>query len=112
MKTQLQQIINNDAYSLKAAVAQEALDYDNPEAFFHDLLNYGCACGMISSLIYYIDTRAFFDKHYDEIEGLREEYEDSIGEPIKVNGDLKNFFAWFAFEETTYQLANELGLDF
>ena len=112
MKTQLQQIIKTDVYSLKTAVAQEALDYDNPEAFFHDLLNNGCVCGMVGSLIYYVDTRAFFDKHYDEIEGLREEYEDSTGEPIKIKGDIKNFLAWFAFEETAYQLANELGLDY
>ncbi len=112
MKNQLQQIIKNDTYSLKSAVAQEALDYDTPEAFFHDLLNNGCVSGMVCTLIYYTDTRAFYDRHYDEIEELREEYEDSIGEPIKIKGDLKNFLAWFGFEETAYQLANELGLNF
>jgi len=111
MKTQLQQIIENDAYSLKAAVSQEALDSDNPQVFFQDLLNHGCISGMVGSLIYYVDTRAFYDKHYDEIEVLREEYEDSIGEPLKIKGDLKNFLAWFSFEETAYHLAQELGLD-
>ena len=112
MKTQLQQIIKNDACSLKAAVAQEALDYDNPEIFFHDLLSHGCVSGMVGSLIYYADTHVFYDKHYSEIELLREEYEDSIGEPIKIKGDLKNYLAWFAFELTAYQLTQELGLDF
>lgn len=34
MKTPLQQIIKNDPYSLKALVAQEALDSDNPKIFF------------------------------------------------------------------------------
>jgi hypothetical protein len=31
--------------------------------------------------------------------------------PITINGDLKNFFAWFAFEETAREMADTLGLD-
>jgi len=111
MKTQLQQIINNDPNSIKAEVAKEALCYDDPRTFFTDLLQFGCVSGWVGSLIYYVDTHAFYDRYYDEIETLREDYEDSIGEPLRIKGDLKNFFAWFSYEETAYQLACELELD-
>ena len=70
----------------------------------------GCGSGMIGSLCWYSDTRAFFDKHYDEIEELREDFEDSIGQPIAIKGDLKNFFARFAFEEVAYRIASEWEL--
>jgi len=62
---------------------------------------------MVGKLIYYKDTHAFYDKYYAEIEVLREEYEELIGEPLNIKNDLKNFLAWFAFEQVAYQLANE-----
>ena len=107
MKKLLKQICKNNPGSIHAEVAQEALDYDDPQTFFNDLLQYGCISGMVSNLFYYTDTHAFYDKHYAEIEELRSEYEESIGEPLKINNDLKNFLAWFAFEQVAYQLVNE-----
>ncbi|WP_165796624.1 hypothetical protein [Chryseobacterium sp. HMWF035] len=44
---------------------------------------------MYGGLIYRKDTHNFYDKYYDEIEELREEYEQNTGMPIKVEGDLK-----------------------
>ncbi len=110
LREKLEDIIENEPNTIKACVAQEALDYDceDVETFFSDLLQYGCVSGMISSLIYYVDTHKFFDDHYDEIEELRYEFEDMLGEPVKPNGDLKNWFAWFAFEETARKLADDL----
>ena len=108
----LKEICKAEPRTLRSAVAEEALHYDDPFQFFHDLQNYGCACGMVGSLIYHVDTRDFYDEHYAEIEGLREDWEAAMGEQIKINGDLKNFFAWFAFEETAYRMAmDDLGLD-
>ncbi|MEM9678966.1 MAG: hypothetical protein AAF901_01470, partial [Bacteroidota bacterium] len=77
-----------------AAVIQEALQYDTPELFFKDLLKYGCQSGIATSLIYYRDTHNFYDTHYQEIEALRDAYEEETGEPIFIQGDLKNFLAW------------------
>lgn len=91
-------------------MAQEALEHSDIPAFFNDLANYGCICGMVGSLVYYTDTSDFFDRHYAEIEWLREEWEASIGEPITIEGDLRNFFAWFAFETVAAEIADELGL--
>ena len=100
--------------TLRGAVAQEALEFwrDDPRELFENLARSGCQSGMITNLIWYSDTRAFYDRFYEEIEELREDWEDQLGEPIRIRGDLKNFFAWFAFEETAYQMAREeLGLD-
>ena len=52
--------------SISEFVAQEALDYaeNSPlENLFSQLFEHGCVSGMISPLIYYTDTHAFFDEH-------------------------------------------------
>ena len=110
----LQTIANSNDNTIEKYVAQEALDHgDNPENFFQDILTYGCVSGMISGLVYYTDTYKFFDTHYDEIEELRSEYEQSTGCSIDISDkDMKNTLAWFAFEQTAYNLANKLELDF
>jgi hypothetical protein len=110
MKT-LQAIANEHEASIRKEVAKEALEYGDVACFFSDLARCGCVSWFIGSLIYYTDTHHFYDQHYDEIEDLRVEYEENIGMPIVIKGDLKNFFAWFAFEETAYQLSIELGLE-
>ena len=72
MRDLLKQICKNKPHSIQAEVAQSALEYDDPQSFFDDLLQHGCISGMVSSLIYYADTHAFYDKHYEEIEELRQ----------------------------------------
>lgn len=62
---------------------------------------------MVSCLVYYADTHAFFDRHYPEVEELRLETEESLGEPLRIKYDLKNSLAWFAFEETALLIARE-----
>jgi len=86
-------------------ILSDSEGYDDIKDFFHDLR---CQSGFISELTYYNQTHAFYDKFYDDIEELRVDFEDSIGEPINIRGDLKNFFAWFAFEEVANQIYNEL----
>lgn len=109
---QLKDIINNDAGTIRAEVAKEALSYGNQEvlSFFKDLFAHGCVSGMISSLVYYRDTFAFFDRFYDEIEELRVAYLEETGQPLQMDGDLKNGLAWFAFEETARRIADELDI--
>ena len=113
IKEKLEDIASGN--DIKAEVAQEILDSIDEdysiEGWFEDLFQGGCASGFIGSLIYYSDTNAFFDKHYDEIDELRNDWEESIGEPLKIEGDLKNGLAWFSFEEVARQLANELDIN-
>jgi len=111
LKSALQDILQSKPNSLQAAVAREALDHEDIACFFSDLLQHGCVSGMIGSLIYYTDTHKFFDTHYDAIEELRMNYQENIGEPLEIKDNLKNFLAWYAFEETAYQMALELGLE-
>ena len=111
LKGKLQHIISTLPHSLEAEVSEEALScgYDIA-TFFADLLQHGCQSGMVSQLIYYSDTHAFYDKHYDEIEELRYEIEESLGHPLQPQGDLKNWYAWLAFEETARKIADEFEI--
>ena len=113
MKEKLEEYANG--IGIKSEVANDVLDYydnnENIKGFFEDLLTHGCQSGMIPGLVYYTDTHKFFDKHYEEIEDLRYEYEQDFGEPLKANGDLKNWFAWFGYEETARKLAEELEIE-
>lgn len=112
LKRKLQQAIINAPHSLWAAVASEALDCGYEiETFFADLLHHGCQSGMIGTLIYYHDTHAFYDAHYQEIEELRYELEETFGEPLKPQGDLKNWYAWLAFEETARKIVDEFEIE-
>lgn len=98
---------------LKGFVAQTILSYQPDEvlSYFNDLFCHGCISGMVSELIYYYQTHEFYDRYYDEIEGLRLEYQVMNGVPMTIESDYKNFMAWYAFEETAYRIYQELGLD-
>ena len=112
LQKQLKNIIQNCPNSLKAEVASEALNCGcEIETFFSDLWQHGCQSGMIGKLIYYCDTHKFFDKYYNEIEDLRLELEVDFGAPLQPKGDLKNWFAWLAFEETARIIAGELAIE-
>lgn len=112
LKKELQNIIDTtNGDTLETEVAKEALKYDDIVGFFDQLFRHGCVSGMVSSLVYYVDTRKFYDKHYHQIEELRSEY-DEMGCPLKVGYDLKNDYAWFAFQVTAGRITDELEIDF
>ena len=90
--------------TIEQEVLNEALRQDDPEIWFKDLLQHGCVSGMIPKLIYYYQTAKFFDKHYDQIDELRDNYQDETGEALKIEGDLKNCLSWFAYEEVARSL--------
>ncbi len=82
MREQLNDIVEKEADTIRAFVAKEALEYHHPKDFFNDLLQHGCISGMVSELVYYRDTHAFFDRYYHEIEEVRESIEEALGEPL------------------------------
>jgi hypothetical protein len=108
-------MVDTKSDTLQQAVINEALSYDTDaeiESFFRDLAQHGCVSGMVGKLVWYTQTHAFYDKYYDDIEELRVEYLENVGEALNVGDrDWKNTLAWFAFEETAYQLANDLGIE-
>ena len=107
----LREIADETTPSLRREVAEEVFSnsYEKVADFFNDLLNYGCVSGMVGKLIYYHDTHSFFQTYYDEIDELRREFEEQ-GVNLKPQGDLMNWYAWFAFEETARAIAQELGI--
>ena len=111
----LKEVKNATDNDLKIYVVDYILDNcetdDDIKMFFSDLMNGGCQGGMIGELVYYADTAKFYDKFYDEIEELRENLEFEMGEAVNIKGDLKNWFAWFGFEEMTKKIADEVGVE-
>lgn len=99
------------ASDLDKEVIQDAIDAEDAKSYLEDVLQHGCQSGIVSGLIYYKDTDAFFRKHMDEIEQLRLDMEESIGEPLKIGTPLYNWLAWFGYEETANKIANQIGLD-
>ena len=106
-------IANNSDSEMFKYVALDVIDCysdDNDiECHIKDILNHGCISGTVSSMIYYNDTRKFFEKHYDEIFELLEEYKYECGD---IHFELNfNNLAWFGYEECVRQLANELEIE-
>lgn len=125
LRRKLKTILKENPESLKSEVIEDALDSENIETYFSDLLTHGCVSGMVGGLIYYSDTVKFYDKYEDEIENLLDETRDQMGYSNRFEmiaslngaenvGDMtqeKNLLAWFAFEETARLIADEIGLE-
>ena len=88
------------------------------ESFISNILNYGCISGIVGELIYYYQTEKFFNTFKDEINDLAHSLsKDIYGNPFELyynlnGGCSKNSLSWFAFEEITRMLADELELNY
>lgn len=89
-------------------VAADALEKSDPITYLEDVVSFGCVSGIVRDLIYYDQTAEFFDRHYQEIEMIRFNWESLTSEAIPINGDLKNSFSWFAYEATAQKLLIEV----
>jgi hypothetical protein len=83
------------------------------KSFFNDLQHGGCQSGMISEFIYNSDCKDFYIKHIDDLEEMKEELEDNLGEPIQNRNSLPHytFLCWLCFEEYCYDLYNQIFED-
>lgn len=97
-------------------------EYDDPKVAVDEILRYGCQSGIVSELIYYSDTSAYYENNKDAInqllyntlwecgcKGPQELFGDKWDEedPLAIENCNQNLLAWFAFEETTRRLAGE-----
>ena len=113
------------ATGIRKEVLDEMKDcetWEDAKSWLNDLTTHGCSSGMVSGLIYYVDTEKFYDEHEKEIEDLVEEMRENSGwenrmEAIsKMDGaeniyDIcseKNLLSWFAFEDVGYKLLCEI----
>lgn len=110
-------------------INSKAGDYDKTGAkgVLEDLMQGGCASGIVNDLIYTTDCVRFYKRHQKEIDALLKETMDESGEydPAKLfqrsNWDVEdplaredqnqNILAWFGFEETARKLADRAGIE-
>lgn len=103
----------------------QAHGYENVQEILGNLQN-GCSSGIVSHLIYFSDTVKFFKKYKSDIATLLGDTMNQMGAsgPAEIFGNIwdssdplasetnnQNLLAWFAFEETAFQLANKNGIE-
>lgn len=101
-------------------------NYDTPKQFYEDLQTGGCQSDLIGELVYYADTTAFYKRYKSEINELLSEWLIDLGtespqtlfgdkwdkkDPLALETQNQNLLAWFAFEETAFNLAREEGIE-
>ena len=82
-------------------------DYENPITFLEEVLQYGCASGIVPELIYCSETKCFFIKHMEDIFNIYNEVKDSLSPDFEVNA---NNLSWLAFEYITNEIYNEVTI--
>jgi len=100
---------------------------EDMESFINDTLQHGCQSGIVTELITYNDTVEFYHKYQSEINDMLVEMLQSVGSesPSDLFGDKwdsedpfandihnQNLLAWFGFEETLRQIADQLELEY
>ncbi|MCW3159678.1 hypothetical protein [Chryseobacterium oryctis] len=81
LKKILRVIGNEEKDSIRKEVAKEILKQTNCIQFFGNLLQYEGRGLKVNCMI---NSHAFFDKYYNEIEALRQLYEAENGEPVPI----------------------------
>ena len=96
-------------------------EYDDPKNVVMDVIQHGCISGIVSELIYYSDTVAYYEKNREAIYDLLYDAMDEIGvynlseffsdwekdDPLALGYYNQNILAWFGFEETMRNFAEE-----
>ena len=99
---------------------------DGAAGAYRDLMQGGCASGIVSDLIYHADTVAFYKRHASEIDAMLRDACDDSGclpgklfersgwddsDPLARDTTNQNILAWFGFEEAARTVANRAGLE-
>jgi hypothetical protein len=88
--------------------------------FYHDLQVGGCKSGLVSQLIYYSDTVAWYDTHRNEITKILYDLLNDSGlspteiltgwddtDPLAHGAHNQNLLAWLSFEATAAYLMGD-----
>lgn len=86
----LNDLFKESTNKLEKYVISDIYNSDEPEGYLKDILNHGCQSGVVSQLIYYKDTKDFFVKFIDEIDEIKDELEESFGQPLEIKQPLYN----------------------
>lgn len=117
LKERLENMLKGNESELEKEVITDLLEYLGDESeedlisYVKDIINHGCISGVVSKMIYYIDTKKFFIKHMDEILELYSDLKEDLGsDPLKeVNS---NNLAWLGYEETVRKIADNLEIEY
>ena len=76
------------------------------KSFLEDLQSCGCVSGMIGEFIYHSDCKDFYISNLDDLEDIRKDLEDSLGEPIsnRYESPHYTFMCWLCFEEYCFDI--------
>ena len=96
--------------------------YDDKKNIFLDIIHDGCKSGACRDLVYYGQTKRFYDEYKHEINELiyKSDYTnlaDLLGsdwdnhDPLALEEDNQNLLAWFGFEETITNIAIKFGIE-
>lgn len=101
----LRGVVAGNGTELEIAVANIILDEceESPIDYINQVDNYGCASGIVSALIYYVDTKKFFTEYMDEIFELYNEDLEECGEASFFTELTANNLAWYGFERVCYK---------
>lgn len=83
------------------------------KSYLEDLHKGGCQSGMVNEFIYNSDCKDFYVDNIDEMEGIKADLEDNIGEPIQNKQSIPHytFMCWLCFEEYCFDLYNAVFED-
>lgn len=94
---------------LVSAVIDDLLNIDLADKdlvqHMEDITIHGCSSGIVTSLTYYYQTDAFFEKHYEEIFELYNENSQEFDVPMELSA---NSLSWWSYEHITYELLNQV----
>ena len=96
--------------------------YEDKKRIFLDIMHDGCKSGACRDLIYYGQTKRFYDAYKYEINELiykcgYTDLSDLLGsdwdkrDPLALDEDNQNLLAWFGFEETLTNIAFKFGIE-
>ena len=96
--------------------------YDDKKHIFLDVMKYGCISGVCHDLVYYEQTKRFYETYKYEINELiykcgYTDLSDLFGsdwdpyDPLALEEDNQNLLAWFGFEETITNIARKFGIE-
>lgn len=79
------------------------------QSFFEDM-QHGCQSGIIGEFIYNSDCKDFYVKHIDDLEDMKEEMENQMGDTIPNKSSVPHytFMCWLCFEEYCFDLDRTL----
>jgi len=90
----------------------EGLDDEEIVNYIENVNQYGCISGSVVSLIYYKDTKDFYNTFAEDIDDIVEELDEQGIEPLKeVSYPIFNFLAWLGYEETIRKIADKLEIE-